>query len=134
MDRRLKVKSHKEAIESILNESAKNKVRICFATIPVAFGNYSVYVILQLDREIYQSHLILKKTKWERFRIFRSLVEASVNVYLEEMRKNLFMPDPGKNLSGDSRTTDELLKAASLNLMYTVSAVSYTHLDVYKRQ
>jgi hypothetical protein len=121
MDRRLKVRSHKDAIEKTLNESVHNKGRICFATVPVIVGNYSVYVILELDRKIYQSHLLLQKTKWDRFTIFRSLVEASVNVYLEEIRKGLFMPDPGKNLSGDSRTTEELLKAASRNFMYTVS-------------
>lgn len=121
MDRRLQVKSHKDAIEKILNESAQNEGRICFVTMPVSVGNYSVYVILELDRKVYQSHMILQKTKWDRFTIFRSLIEASVNVYLEEMKKNLLMPDPGKNLSSDSRTTEELLKAASRSLMYTVS-------------
>jgi len=121
MDRRLKVRSHKEAIEKILNESKHNKGRICFATIPVIVGDYSVYIVLELDRKVYQSHLLLQKTKWDRFTIFRSLVEASVKVYLEEVRKGLFMPNPGKNLSGDSRTTEELLRAASLSFMYTVS-------------
>ncbi len=121
MDGRLKVKSHKDAVEKTLNESKHNKGRICFATIPVIVANYSVYIILELDRIAFQSHLILKKTKWDRFTIFRSLVEASVKVFLEEMRKGLFMPDPGKNLSGDSRSTEELLKDASRQFMHTVS-------------
>ncbi len=121
MDKRLLVRSHKNAIEKILNESKNNKEKICFATTPVIVGDYSVYVILELDRKAYDSHLLLTKRMWDRFTIFRSLVEASVNVYQEEMKRNLFMPDPGKNLSGDSRNTDELLKAASRLFMYTVS-------------
>lgn len=122
MDSRLKARSHKDAIEKILNESVHNEGRICFATIPVIVENYSVYVILELDRITFQSHLVLHKTQWDRMTIYRSLVEASVIVYMEEMRKSLFMPNPGKNLSGDSRTPEELLKAASIRFMHTVSA------------
>ena len=121
MDRRLHARSHREAIEKTLNESPNNPGNICFASSPVIMGEYSVYVILELDRSVFEAHLKLKKAKWDRYTIFRSIVEASVSVYLREMTRNLYMPDPGKNLSADSKSTEELLNSAAMHFMYTIS-------------
>jgi DisA bacterial checkpoint controller nucleotide-binding len=121
VDSGLKVKSHKEALQKLLNESIYNTEKICFVAMPVIVKNYSVYVVLELNRRVYESHLHLKKQKWDRFTIFRSLVESTVDAYVSDMRRNLFMPDPGKNLGDDFRSTESLLKEAALKFTHTAS-------------
>ncbi|EHQ24644.1 hypothetical protein [Mucilaginibacter paludis] len=111
------------ALVEILNQSENNNGKISFASKAVMIDDFEVYVILQLDREIYKTHdhLSIERND-QNLKIHTSLLSTVVEVYLEERTRTLYYPNPGKNLSGDSRIADELWREAARTFMYTISS------------
>ncbi|WP_276504848.1 hypothetical protein [Terrimonas pollutisoli] len=125
MDVRRRREAVRKGVEIILSESVENKSGYWYHCSDAAqIGGYHVYVVLGLVKEVYDSYTFLMKTLLDdrRLRIYQSVLETAVEAYLKEKWKNLNMPEAGKNLSMDSRPTEDLLREAARNFMYTVSS------------
>lgn len=122
MDQRLRNKSFRLGIEEILNTSVNKGDKISFVSESVMVDDFEVFVVLQLNKAVYdtQNHLTTEKNE-QGLKISRSLLEKLVEVFLLEKSNSLYFPNPGKNLSGDGRRSDELLREAAFNFMYTIS-------------
>lgn len=113
-------KSIKSAIESILSELDKESDTVSFCSMPIAVNGYMVCTVLQLSREVLDFHYSLTNRIADgRFNIDTSLINATVNVFLSACSKALTEPDPGSNLNVIERGTEELIRSAGKNLMYT---------------
>lgn len=122
MDQRLRVKSFRLGIEEIINTSANKGDKISFVSESVMVDDFEVFVVLQLNEAVYHAHNHLTTEKNEQgLKIYRSLLEKLVESFLSEKSNSLYFPNPGKNLSGDGRKSDELLREAAFNFMYTIS-------------
>jgi len=122
MDQRLRDKSFRLGIEEILNTSSNKKDKISFVSDSVMVADFEVFIVLQLNETVYHAHNHLTTEKNEQgLKISRSLLEKLVEVFLSEKSNGLYFPNPGKNLSGDGRKSDELLREAAFNFMYTIS-------------
>lgn len=122
MDIRLSRESYRLAIENILNKSEGSHQNRYFVADGVVVNKHIVYVILTLAREVYESHDHLKvKLHDELLSIETSLLDATVNAYLKDCMLGLSLPEPGRNLSEDTRTAEEILRAAARHFMYTIS-------------
>ena len=122
MDIRFQARTFREALEKLLNDSKFNENNIHFAASAVRYKDYDIFVVLALNKMWYNSHQHLQKKVVDgRMRIYRSFLETSVQEYISEKERNLYLPNPGKNLSGDSRSSDELLRQGANLFMYSVS-------------
>jgi hypothetical protein len=121
MNMRLRHKSFRLAIEKILNESEHNSGKLYFSSSFVLVEGYRVFVIIELNREVYESHSYLEKSRHqERVKIYRSLLETTVKSYLDDRKRCLCLPEPGKNM--ESRLSEELLRESARHFMYTISS------------
>jgi hypothetical protein len=116
-------KSYQMAIEEIINKSPHNVGTICFVSTPVEIADFDVFIVLELNRIIYESHVHLKlQFVRERIPISKSILESLVQVFLESLSQQLYLPNPGKSLSLNSRGADELLREAAKKFQYTISS------------
>ncbi|MGJ1367611.1 hypothetical protein [Sphingobacterium spiritivorum] len=123
MDLRLGSETFKSALEEILNTSPNNKGNLCFVSKAAQIDDFDVFVVLRLKRSVYESHQHLKISHGDRdLSINRSFLETLVQEYLKDCTIALYYPNPGENLGGDGRTTEETWRAAAKNFMYTISA------------
>lgn len=123
MDKRFRKRMLREGLQRKLNESKYNKGTVCFASPSVRIGDYQVFVILELNKDVYNSHQHLQKERTgHRIKIFRSFLETSVQEYISEKERNLYLPEPGRNLSSESRLSDELLRGGARLFMYSISS------------
>lgn len=123
MDIRRSNDSYRKAVEAILNESSDADQRIFFVSKHVFFDKYYVFVVLSLTREIYHSHTHLKiEFVHERTEISKSVLETAVDIFLSDCVTNLHLPNPGKRLSDETRSTDDIIRQAAKVFMYTVAA------------
>lgn len=122
MDSRLKTESFRLAIEKILNESVNNPGNICFVSSPAMIDSFQVFLVLELNQSIYESHVHLKKVDLEeRMKVYFSLLESTKDSFLKDRLLNMYLPEPGRNLSSDSRSSEELLREAGKSFMYTIA-------------
>lgn len=132
MDMRSKRKSYRQALEKILNDSKNNSGKICFASSAVLVEGYAVFVILELDENFYKSHFHLSYVdSEERMTIYHSLLETAKNAFLKDVIVNLQMTDSGKSTSYDSRPSDELLREAAKQFIYTISWAGKNGLGIH---
>lgn len=120
---RIKFDSIKNAVQKIIRESDLDNEITSFCSVPVLIEGYMVSVVLQLDRSAYNSHYSLKKNKRNRSYISRSLLESTINEYLNECSKELSKANPGKNLRGFEREYDDVIRSGGKDLMYTPASV-----------
>ena len=121
MYERHQLRSFQTAVEKIINESPNNPGKVAFASVGVMVNNYLVFVVVELDRELYNAHTHLHIDESNGLHIYRSLLEAATKAYLEERSRTLYYPHPGKSLSSDSRSHEELLRESALGFMSTVA-------------
>jgi hypothetical protein len=65
----------------------------------------------------------------ERFTIYRSFIESTINIFLKECSNSL--KDPNNAINSIERNTDELLRNAGRQFMYTVSAAGRNFEGLY---
>ncbi len=88
---------------------------------PVPIDGFLVFTVLSLNREAIGNYYSLSKEKVnDRFKIFRSLIESAIEVYLNECCSVL--KDPNNAFDGTQRYADELMRSAGKQLMYTAAA------------
>lgn len=124
MDEWLRKDVFRLAIEKRLNESTYNTNGTkYFVGYPVRVEDHEVFIVLELNKLVYNSYVYLSKTKTKNDSIiYRSFLDGCIKEYLDEKRQKLQLPEPGKNLSDRSRTTNELRSAGARLFFYTVSA------------
>jgi DNA integrity scanning protein DisA with diadenylate cyclase activity len=123
MDNRLKRKSFRLALEKILNELPQNSDKIYFASSSALIDNYRVFVILELNKNVYYSHKHLSRIDpEERVTIHHSLLETVKNSYLKDSFRNMNLPEPN-GLSSDARSSDELLREGVKEFMHSIAWV-----------
>lgn len=120
MDKRLKRVAFKKALEKTLNEIPENSNKIYFATSAALIDDYRVFLILELDRNVYTSHSHLNNIDPnERFVIYYSFLETVKESYLKEMFAEMNKPDAGKR--HDSRSSEEILREAAKNITDSIA-------------
>ena len=113
-------KSIKSAIENILSELDKESDIMSFCSMPIAVEGYMVCTVLQLSHEVLDFHYSLTNRIADgRFNIYTSLINATVNVFLDACSKALKEPNPGINFNVIERGAEEMIRLAGKNLMYT---------------
>lgn len=120
-EKRINTKSYIEAINKILKrENIYGKYEY-FVASPTYIEGYLVFTILSLDKKVLNSYYSLTKDRFdERYRIYRSFIDSTIEVFLKESSHAL--KEPAKVMSAIDRNVDELLRDAGKQFMYTVSA------------
>lgn len=136
MDERRKNRSIKKAIEELLNESQDGKDNIFFVSQQILLNDYITFVVLSLNREVYNSHTHLSiDIIDERFRLDKSVIESSVRLFLRDCEVNLQLPNPGEHFDDYFSSTEDLLKKAANNFVNTLARrgiKTYALNDVFK--
>ncbi|MGG9970762.1 diadenylate cyclase [Ferruginibacter sp. SUN002] len=116
-------KNFRLAIERALDESESFTDKIHFVANPVNRNGYDVFIVLQLNRTAYNSHVFLHKVDpEERLKKHLSLIEAAKDIYLENQSHLLHLPNAGRD-RGPERDSTELLRLAAKNFLYTIGLV-----------
>lgn len=123
MNERLDNESFRLAIEEKLNSADPNTDNIFFVSNSVVVNDYSVHIVLSLNKLVYLSHTHLKTDLFqERFKVDKSLLETTVRLFLKDCEMNLFLPNPGKSLSDYMKSPEEILRNSARHFMYTISS------------
>ncbi len=89
----------------------------CSSAYPV--GDYEVVCALQLPEQLFRQYPPFEAA-WQGEVYETSLVHACVNVLLEEGRRSLSLPEPGRMISDEAmRSAEEIIRRAASNLMRT---------------
>jgi len=87
----------------------------CSAAFPV--DDYDVVCVLQLPDRLFRQFPKVTVT-WQREVYETSLVDACINVLLDEARRCLALPEPGRMIGEDGmRTPEEMIRRAASNFM-----------------
>ncbi|GAH64333.1 unnamed protein product [marine sediment metagenome] len=71
----------------------------------------------------YESHYRLSKEEFkEHYHISVSLINSTINEFLEAASHELYVPNAGADLGFSKYEGDEVIKAAGKNFMYTISS------------
>lgn len=116
-------KNFKLAIEQLLDKSDSFSDKIHFVADSVNRGGYDVFIILQLNRTVYQSHVFLHKIdSEERLKKYLSFIQAAKHIYLEDQSARLYFPNAGRD-HGPERESGELLRLAAKRFLYTIGLI-----------
>ncbi|WP_183890072.1 diadenylate cyclase [Pedobacter cryoconitis] len=121
-DKQLLAEVNRLALEEILNNLNTANQSISFVSNVLTISDYQFYVILELNRFVYESHIHLKKRDSEqRFKLRLSLIECAVECYLHEIKKNFKETRDDEFFDLEIPRSDELLRDAATNFIYTIS-------------
>lgn len=120
-ERRITSKSYVEGIKKILKRDNIFNKEEHFVASPRFIDGYLVFTVLALDKKTLDKHYALSKNKMDRFTIYRSFIESSINIFLEECSTALKDPN-GSAVNSMGRDSNELLRNSGRQFMYTVSA------------
>ena len=86
---------------------------------------YDVYIIIRFKRNIHDKYTnLLKKTKDELhgLGLNRSLLQTTLNIFLSDSEKLLYIPDVGRELKDIARSHKEYLRAGAENFMASIAS------------
>ena len=110
------------ALSQIINEINKENNTIAFTSRGLRIHDYQFFILLELNRFVYNSHLLLtQQARDMRFKLRLSLLESAVEVYLKEMANAFKETEADEFWDVDTRNSDELLREAANSFMYTIS-------------
>lgn len=119
-EQRIKLRALKNAIQQAVRRYDEYRGVVSFCSWPVLVEGYRVCVVLQFNRDAFESHYALVRNKVDgRYQIATSLADATITEYFSECAKALYKPDPGSGLGLTDRPFDEIIRAAGKSLMYT---------------
>ncbi|WP_078350478.1 diadenylate cyclase [Mucilaginibacter pedocola] len=119
-DRRLDMRSYRNAIVEILNRELAYADDKCFVSYPAKVEGYQVFVVLKLNKRLIDETYSLTKTVFnDRFEIRTSFTASVIREFLEGCRQSLYGPSPGTETIGPANV--ELFRLAGKDFMYTVS-------------
>lgn len=119
-EKRISTRAYIDAISKILKRDDLCGKYERYISSPTYIDGYLVFVILELQKDIIQQHYSLTKSKMDdRYTIFRSLIESTINAFLNVCSNAL--KDPDNPISAIDRPANELMREAGNQFMYTVS-------------
>jgi len=119
-DRRLDIKSYRNAILEILNRENAYSDDKYFISYPAKIYGYLVFVLLKFNKSGLDETYSLTKTKFnDRFEISSSFTDSLIKVFLNSCKEALYNPTPGPD--GLNRNEDEMYRLAGNEFMYTIS-------------
>lgn len=122
-DQRIKINSLRQAILKIIQRDSLYSNKKSYISHPAKKDGYLVFAVLQIDNVAYESHYRLNKdTVDERYSISVSLINSTINKFLEVIPQELYSPDAGANFNFSKFETDEIIKSAGKDFMYSVSS------------
>lgn len=108
-----------EEVKRSLDVEGRKIGRKTFCSQAYPVGDYEVVCALQLPEQLFRQYPPFEAT-WQREVYETSLIQACVNVLLEEGRRGLALPEPGRWISDDAtRSAEEIIRRAASNLMRT---------------
>lgn len=120
MQRRRIQKNFRKGLQKVLDESDSFPGKIHFIASAINRDGYDVYIVLQLNRSIYESHVFLHKVDpEERLKKHLSFIEAAKDLFLEDQAYRLYVPEAGRD-RGPEREYMELLRLAARDFLYTI--------------
>ena len=129
----LKTECMCKAVQQIIDKKFKPLGQISFVSRPVRVNKYEVYVVLQFDESIYNKFDHLNRNeliihKYRKNKVYRSLIEATVDVFLYEAIQPLYKPNQNRWLYNLNIGIDEALRISGGGFIGTaVSAGSQSH-------
>jgi hypothetical protein len=121
-DEDVRNRSLREAIETLVKRQAQSDEYITRCSMPVLVEGYWVSVVLQLNRDVYESHYSLKRVL--DYGYVNSLIDGAIIEFLMACSRALQVPNPGDSFSPIERSTDEFLQLAGRALMWRIAARS----------
>lgn len=107
----------REEITSVLAaQDGADDVR-SFAGAPVRIGDYRVVPIIQLPEDIFRGHPPLLRGVTGNMAVQQSLIHAAITAILDESKRALQLPDPGRGLTDGQRTAEEIISAAASSFL-----------------
>lgn len=88
-----------------------------FAGAPVRIGDYRVVPVIQLSEEIFRSHPPLLRAVADNMAIQQSLIHAAIFAILNESKRKLQLPDPGRGITDGLRSAEELVSVAASSFL-----------------
>lgn len=120
---RLKNNSLRQAILKIIQRDSIFSDKISYVSFPTEKEGYLVFSVLQINKSAYESHYRLNKDKYdERYSISVSLISSTIAKFLETIPHELYSPNAGANLDFSKFESDEIIKSAGKDFMYSVSS------------
>jgi len=120
-EKRITTKSYIEGINKILKRENVYGENEHYVASPTYIDGFLVFTVLSLNKDALNKYYSLIKNKMdERFTIYRSFIESTINIFLKECSNSL--KDPNNAINSIERNADELLRNAGRQFMYTVSA------------
>ncbi|MCX2432197.1 diadenylate cyclase [Pedobacter sp. GR22-10] len=119
-DRRLTLKSYRQAILNILNRKNLYKDRSFFISYSAKLDGYRIFTVLELSKNALANHYSLTKTVFnERYTIRTSLLDSLIYEFLACCTESLYHPDPGADSM--NRGADEIFRLTAEDFMRTVA-------------
>jgi len=110
------------ALAEIIDELNAENNTISFTSRGLKIRDYEFYIVLELNRFVYNSRLLLTKQDTDqRFKLRLSLLESTIESYLKEMADAFKETKADEFFDVDTRSSDELLREAANTFMYTIS-------------
>jgi len=117
---RIHLNSYVNALSKIIENQSAYTDEKYFVADPTLVDGYLVFTVLKLDNKTIEKYYSLSKNKWnDRYTVFRSFIEASINVFLKECSYALKLPNDHSDCI--RRNSNELLRQAGKEFMYKVS-------------
>lgn len=132
----LKVECLRNAIKQLVDKNFEGKGKISFISRPVIFENYEIFLVLQFDEEIYRKFYsltksVVKDNEVTTTTIRRSLIDALVYFYLEEVRDCLYRPRPGVYFDEIKTSVKDILRIAAENFVNTAVSAANGSRETY---
>ena len=108
----------REEIETMLHQHDASKGLRSFVGDSVRIGEYRVAPVIQVPEAVFISHPPLQRASMMQYKIAQSLVHAAINAVLDESRRQMQLPNPGRNFNNGSRNADELAILAAGSLLH----------------
>lgn len=116
----IKIESLQTAVQRVVSRYEEYRGVISLCSWPILVDGYRVMVVLQFNRDAFNSHYSLLKNRpdWADFRLFKSLLDATIEEYFDSCQEELQKRQPNKV---KNREYDEVIRSAGKRLMYTPS-------------
>lgn len=108
-----------EQVQRRLDVDGRKQGRRTFCSMPYRVGDYDVVCALQVPEHLFRQHPAFD-AGWNRESYEASFVQSCINQILEEGRRGLMQPEPGRQIGDDAmRSAPEVIRRAAASFMRT---------------
>ena len=119
---RIKNNALRDAILKTIQKESDYSDLLTYASSPTEKEGYLVFVVLQVSKSAYESHYRLSKERFQHYHVSVSLINSTINEFLEAASHGPYVPDAGAGSDFSKYEGDEVIKAAGKDFMYTISS------------